>query len=72
MMGQANDELDSSDDEDHFPPSQVFDDGKQGARQGLAGELNIGQSKATKFDKLLKVSENSEANPCVFSRTLVE
>ena len=57
MMGQAVDDLDSSDDEDHFPPSQVFVNEKQ---QSNAVGGAPGQSKAAKFDKLLKVSESSK------------
>lgn len=49
----AGDELDSSDDSDQFPPSQVFMGDKQ---QTNGGADATKQSNASKFDKLLKVS----------------
>ena len=60
MMGQTKDELESSDDEDHFP-SQGIMEGKQPVRQAMMNELNPAQTKTTKFDKLLKVSEYFQA-----------
>ena len=56
MMGQASDDLDSSDDEDHFPPSQVFINNDRGA-QPMANNGKVNTSKAGKFDQLLKVSK---------------
>ena len=51
MGGAGNDELDSSDDDDHFPPSQVFIDGSKDKHRQHAV-----QTKAAKFDQMLKVS----------------
>ena len=61
MMGhEASDDLDSSDDEDHFPPSQVFinNDGvKNMAAQASGNNGKVNNAKAAKFDQLLKVSQ---------------
>ena len=56
-MNHAKDDLDSSDDEDHFPPSQALERGGAAAAKNKmigAGASIIGQSKAAKFDKLLQ------------------
>ena len=58
MMGhEASDDLDSSDDEDHFPPSQVFinNDGAKNNMAAQGGNNGKVNAKAAKFDKLLKV-----------------
>ena len=65
MMGhEASDDLDSSDDEDHFPPSQVFinnDGAKNMAAQASGNNCisydDLSAAKAAKFDQLLKVSQ---------------
>ena len=62
MMGhEASDDLDSSDDEDHFPPSQVFIN-NDGAKNNMAAQASgnngkVNNAKAAKFDQLLKVSQ---------------
>ena len=38
-QGASNDELDSSDDEDHFPPSQHFIGDKQGLGAGEGQQM---------------------------------
>ena len=40
MMGQQNDELDSSDEEDHFPPSQAFPGASDASRRQQAAANN--------------------------------
>ena len=61
-MGQQHDDLDSSDDEDHFPPSQAFEKQVDAGKNKLMGAgANIAQSKASKFDKLLQKGPTSNA-----------
>ena len=61
---RSNDELDSSDEDDHQPPSQVFL-AKGEAASAIAALHDSGAAphgtKAAKFDQLLKVSDTRRA-----------
>ena len=64
MQGHGSDDLDSSDDDDHFPPAQAFVGNETSTNKAAAvtakSNNNPNQTKANKFDQLLsKVSQPS-------------